>query len=79
MTRTHSSLGVALAQSRRSPHYASLRSKNISRKKYPHRDLSTALRFGRDDRGKGRYGPEQRSRDGETAGPFTALRSGRSL
>src|ERR1700678_718580 len=27
--------------------------KNISRKEHPHRDLSTALRFGRDDKGQG--------------------------
>jgi hypothetical protein len=26
--------------------------KNISKKEYPHRDLSTALRFGRDDKGE---------------------------
>jgi hypothetical protein len=28
-------------------------SKNISKKEHPHRDLSTALRFGRDDKGEG--------------------------
>jgi hypothetical protein len=27
--------------------------KNISRKEHPHRDLSTALRSGRDDKGEG--------------------------
>jgi hypothetical protein len=26
---------------------------NISKKEHPHRDLSTALRFGRDDKGEG--------------------------
>jgi hypothetical protein len=26
--------------------------KNISKKKHPHRDLSTSLRFGRDDKGE---------------------------
>jgi hypothetical protein len=31
--------------------------KNISKKEPPHRDLSTALRFGRDDKGEGCYGP----------------------
>jgi hypothetical protein len=30
-------------------------------------DLSTALRSGRDDKGEGRYGPQQRSRDGQIA------------
>jgi hypothetical protein len=38
--------------------------KNIPKKEHPHRDLSTTLRsttlrFGRDDKGKGRYGPQQ--------------------
>jgi hypothetical protein len=28
-------------------------SKNISKKEHPHRDLSTALRSGRDDKGEG--------------------------
>jgi hypothetical protein len=28
-------------------------SKNISKKEHPHRDLSTTLRFGRDDKGEG--------------------------
>ena len=50
---------------------------NISKKEHPHRDLSTTLRFGRDDKVEGRYGPQQRSRDGQTAGPSTALRFGR--
>ena len=27
--------------------------KNISKREHPHRDLSTALRFGRDDKGGG--------------------------
>jgi hypothetical protein len=36
---------------------------NISKEEHPHRDLSTTLRFGRDDKGESRYGPEQRSRD----------------
>jgi hypothetical protein len=29
-----------------------LRSKKISKKEHPHRDLSTSLRFGRDDKGE---------------------------
>jgi hypothetical protein len=33
--------------------------KNISRKEHPHRDLSTTLRFGRDDKGK-RALPEEK-------------------
>ena len=32
--------------------YRSALSENISKKEHPHRDLSTALRFGRDDKGK---------------------------
>jgi hypothetical protein len=52
-------------------------SKNISKKEHQHRDLSTALRFGRDDKGEGRYGPQQRSRDGQTADLSTALRFAR--
>jgi hypothetical protein len=36
----------------RSLHYATLRSKNISKTEHQHRDLSTALRFGRDDKGE---------------------------
>ena len=32
---------------------ASLSLQNISKKKHPHRDLSTTLRFGRDDKGQG--------------------------
>src|ERR1700689_1646187 len=40
-------------------------------------DLSTALRSGRDDKGKGRYGPQQRPRYGQTADLSPALRSGR--
>jgi hypothetical protein len=35
------------------PLYATLRRKNISKTAHPHRDLSTALRFGRDDKGEG--------------------------
>jgi hypothetical protein len=38
---------------RRSHHCAALWSKNITRGLHPHRDLSTALRFGRDDKGQG--------------------------
>jgi hypothetical protein len=34
---------------------------NLSKKEHPHRDLSTALRSGRDDKGEGGYGPEPRS------------------
>jgi hypothetical protein len=49
---------------------------NISKKWHPHRDLSTALRSGRDDKGEGGCGPEQ-SLGEETAGLSTALRSGR--
>jgi hypothetical protein len=43
---------------------------NISQKEHPHRDLSTALRSGRDDKGEGRYGPHQRSREEQTADPY---------
>ena len=52
-------------------------SKNIPWKGPMTADLSTTLRSGRDDKGEGRYGPQQRSRDGQTAGPSTTLRSGR--
>jgi hypothetical protein len=31
--------------------------KNVPKKEHPHRDLSTALRSGRDDKGESRYGP----------------------
>jgi hypothetical protein len=35
---------------------------NISKKEHPHRDLSTTLRSGRDDKGEGRYGPQRKFR-----------------
>jgi hypothetical protein len=50
---------------------------NISKKKHPHRDLSTALRSGRDDKGEESYCPQQTFRDGQNADLSTALRSGR--
>ena len=31
--------------------------KNIPKKEHPHRDLSTALRFGRDDKAESGYSP----------------------
>jgi hypothetical protein len=40
---------------------------HISKEEHSHRDLSTALRFGRDDKGEGGCGPEQQSREGQTA------------
>jgi hypothetical protein len=36
---------------------------HISKEEHSHRDLSTALRFGRDDKGEGGCGPEQQSRE----------------
>ena len=33
--------------------------KRLSNEKYPHRDLSTALRSGRDDKGESGCGPKQ--------------------
>jgi hypothetical protein len=38
-------------------------SKNISKGVHSHRDLSTSLRFGRDDKGEGGDGPQQKFRE----------------
>jgi hypothetical protein len=50
--------------------------KHISKREHPHRDLSTSLRFGRDDKGEGGASIKEKLLNGELLKEMTKGRRG---